>query len=120
MQKKILIVEDELIIAKVYSLFLQSRGFSVLGTCSNADQAFRLLEGEQPDLVIMDIQLAGNVNGIEIARQIRTKNNTPIIFTTGNSSVDTMKRTREITNTLVLSKPIDNQMLLEHIEKIMN
>lgn len=120
MQKKILIVEDELIIAKVYTLFLQSRGFQVMATCSSADQAYKVMESGDPDLVIMDIQLAGTINGIEIAKQIRSRNNTPIIFTTGNSSVETAKRTREISNTLILSKPIDNQFLLENIEKILN
>jgi DNA-binding response OmpR family regulator len=120
MSRKILIVEDELIIAKVYSMFLQSRGFQVLGTCASAEQAYKVLESNQPDLVIMDIQLAGNTNGIDLAKQLRANNNTPIIFTTGNSGVETVKRTREISNTVVLSKPIDNQLLLEQIEKIMN
>ena len=118
MPKTVLIVEDELIISKVYSMFLQANGFDVMGTCSSADQAFKVMEKGQPDVVIMDIQLAGNVNGIEIAKQIRSQNNTPIIFTTGNSRSETAKKTKEIPNTIILSKPIDNQYLLDHIQKM--
>lgn len=116
--KKILIVEDELIISKVYSLYLIKQGYVVTACVSNAEDAIKSYTDDEPDLVILDIRLKNNGNGIEVAKQIRRVNTTPIIFTTGNSAMLMDELKKEISNTSTLIKPVPVESLLAEIKNM--
>ena len=113
--RKILIVEDELIIARVYRMFLEFNGFEVTGIAITFQQALELFKENEPDLVIMDVHLAQNTSGIEAAREIRKISNATIIFTTGIASDEMDEVLLEINNSDVLIKPIENEMLLQMV-----
>jgi len=116
--KKILIVEDELILSRVYSLFLENQGFEVVKSESFGEKGAEFAINNQIDLVIMDIQLKGKLDGIDVAHKIREKKNIPIIFTTGNSMTGTRKMISGIDNVEFLSKPVHLDELKSLIIKL--
>jgi DNA-binding response OmpR family regulator len=83
--KKVLIVEDETIISFGYRLQLERLGFHVLGTARSSEEAEALLAQERPDLIIMDIYLKGEKNGLELAREIHASAPIPILFLTAST-----------------------------------
>lgn len=115
--KKILIAEDELLIAKVLRLQLEEAGFTVENVVDGYE-TFNMITDWQPELVIMDNYLKNNTNGIEVAAKMRNKNiSTPIIFVTGNSFDNTKLLAKAIGNSSVLSKPIVFEQLIRLIEE---
>lgn len=89
MQKKILIVEDEMIIAADISLQLSKVGYEVVGIHTKGEDAIITAKSNPPDLILMDIMLAGDIDGIETAELIE---NIPIIFLTSNADDATFQR----------------------------
>lgn len=113
--KKVLIAEDELLIAKVLRMQLEKCGFEVENVM-DADSAFNAVKQMQPNVIILDVYLKNNSTGIAAALKIREIGiNTPIIFTTGNSFNDTTKLVQDISFCSVLNKPVDFDMLLNLI-----
>ena len=86
-EARILIVEDEILIAEDLRLLLQRMGYQVVGTASSGAEAIRKAGQLHPDLVLMDVRLQGAMDGIETARQIRKTANIPIIYVTAHASV---------------------------------
>ena len=82
---KILIVEDEGIIALELKIKLESRGYSEVYLVPTGKQALDLLSRIQPDVILIDIMLKGEMDGIETVKQIKLKYHIPVIYLTGNS-----------------------------------
>ena len=82
MSARILVVEDEPLMAQDIRLKLEEMGYKIIGTCASAAQAVELAATEHPDLVLMDIVLKGTMTGIEAASLIREQNDIPIIYLT--------------------------------------
>ena len=89
---RILIVEDEAITVSALKRELASLGYEVAGTASTADDALRTVELQKPDLVLMDITLAGGVNGVVAAVAIRGHFHVPVVFLTAHADDRTMDR----------------------------
>ncbi len=85
MKPRILIVEDDEIIQLDLRLSLQDLGYMVVGSASSGVDAVSKTTELQPDLVLMDIRLRGDMDGIEAARQIQSTHNVPVIFLTAQS-----------------------------------
>lgn len=117
-QKKILIVEDEAIVAMENKMNLSMAGYSVVASVSSGEDALYKIDEVIPDLILMDIKLKGRISGIETVEQIRKKNNIPVIFITGNSDNKTLEQIKDITNTTYLLKPVLTQDLLEEVKKM--
>lgn len=115
---KVLIVEDELIVATSYRVFLQRSGHEVVATAASSRKAKEAYKKLKPELVLLDLRLKNNDSGLEVAQYIRKSSQTPIIFTTGNPRAITLKEIQEIPNSEILNKPIDNNVLLHTMEKI--
>src|SRR5262249_56431039 len=92
---KVLVVEDERIVAKDLERTLKRLGYSVPGTAASADDAIRLAEEHHPDLVLMDISLAGPRDGIAAASEIRSRMNLPVRYLTAYADADTLNRARD-------------------------
>lgn len=117
-QKRILIAEDELLIAKVLRMQLEKAGFEV-DNVLDADAAFARAIQFQPDVIILDVFLKGKSSGIEAGKRIRQAGiETAIIFTTGNSYETTIQQISGIKNSNVLSKPVEFEVLLKLINGI--
>lgn len=91
-KKSILIVEDEFITSDDIRTSLLAMGFLVCGTASTGEQAIQLTLTRNPDLILMDINLKGNLNGIETATEIKKLRDVPVVYLTGQSDDATFNR----------------------------
>lgn len=113
---RILIVEDDPIIAADLEDRLLEIGYSVIGPYDQGEEAFEVIKKEAPDLVIMDVQLAGKWDGIETVRQISKVVQLPVIFLTGNTDESTFIRAKDTYPAAFLSKPFRGRDLKHAIE----
>lgn len=112
----ILIVEDERIVAEAVELSLKRRGFNVVANVATGEAAVRAAEETDPDLVLMDIRLRGEMDGIEAAKTIRTRFLKPIIFLTAYGDADTLERAKSARPHGYLLKPFQERDLIPVIE----
>jgi CheY-like chemotaxis protein len=105
--KNILIVEDEAVIAIELKAKLLHIGHSVSEICASGAEALKCMETSQSDLVLMDIQLNGEMDGIETAELIRRKYNIPIIYMTAHSEGMTIERAKITEPYGYLLKPVN-------------
>lgn len=102
---KILIVEDEMIIAANISLQLTALGYEVTGIIPRAEDALIHIEQLQPDILLLDINLKGNIDGIEMAQIIQKSYNIPIIYLTANADQAHFNRAKSTNPYAFISKP---------------
>ena len=115
-QKKILIVEDERIIAEDIKRILHQFGYHVTDIISYGESVLERYEELNPDLILMDIMLAGDINGIETARRIKEKHNIPIIYLTAYAN-ESILNSAKITEPFgYLIKPFEEHELHATIE----
>ena len=113
---KILIVEDEMIIAANISLQLTVLGYEVTGIISRGEDALNHVRQNNPDIVIMDIQLKGKMDGIDTAISIRREFDLPIIYLTANVDDEHFKRAKTTNPSAFISKPFKKLDLQHAIE----
>ena len=113
---RILIVEDDPIIAADLEDRLSEMGYASLGPVASGEEALTFFPDNRPDLVIMDIQLAGALDGIETTRRIREKHALPIIFLTSNSDEATFAQAKSVRPQAFISKPFRGKDLRHAIE----
>lgn len=115
-KSKILIVEDEMIIARDIKGKLESLGYNVVGIVSSGEDAINKSETEKPNLILMDIELSGKIDGIEASKKIIENNNISIIYLTAYSDSKTFRRAISTEPINYLVKPIDEEKLESAIE----
>lgn len=103
----VLVVEDELIVAMDIVQSLASMGFEARGGITTGEEALEEMRRSIPDLVIMDIRLAGELDGVQVARQIREHYSTPVIFVTASTEKSTFLRAVAERPLAVLTKPFN-------------
>ncbi len=113
---KIMIVEDEWITADDLRMSLQSLGYTVTSMSSSGEEAIQNAEKDKPDLVLMDIVLKGEMDGIEAASQIRSCYNIPIIYLTAFADEKILERARITEPFGYIVKPFVNEDLKIAIE----
>ena len=89
---RLLIVEDDVLLVSSLEELLSDSGFEVVGSVGSAATALSLAEERQPELALIDIRLVGSVDGIELARQLRTRFQIPAIFLSGLADPETRER----------------------------
>jgi len=115
-QPQIFIVEDEGIIAAAIQSRIESLGYATAGIASSAEEALARIAEHPPDLVLMDIQLAGLMDGVEAADQIRRRFALPVIFLTAHAEASTVERARVTEPFGYIVKPINESELHCNIE----
>jgi CheY-like chemotaxis protein len=113
---KILVVEDEWIVADQICGNLRKIGYLVPPPVSSGDEAIKKIAEEKPDLVIMDIFLRGEMDGVETAKQINLKFDIPIIYLTAYSCSDLLERVKITNPAGYLVKPFEETELKCNIE----
>jgi CheY-like chemotaxis protein len=116
---KILVVEDESIIAMDLRVTLLRMGYEVTSVVNNALAAIQKTEQEEPDIILMDILLVGSLDGIEAAKIISYKHSTPIIYVTALKDEQTMKRASLPEPYLFLKKPFTEKELKDAIDNML-
>jgi CheY-like chemotaxis protein len=117
---KILLVEDEAVTAIAMNMILESMGFLTCPPAATGQKALETMTVEKPDVVLMDINLTGNMNGIQAAARMQELGQTGIIFITGYSSGDFLKRARALNPVAILIKPVRPQTLKNAIKAAAN
>ncbi|MEP5614166.1 MAG: response regulator [Cyclobacteriaceae bacterium] len=112
---KILIVEDELLVAKPLQILLEELGYMVTGIFNNAKSALAEMELNPPDLALLDIQLKSEETGIWLAEQINKNFDLPYIFLTSFDDPETISKATETSPFGYLIKPIKKQHLFAAI-----
>ncbi|HPI37393.1 MAG TPA: PAS domain S-box protein [Ignavibacteriaceae bacterium] len=113
---RILIVEDESIVAFDLSSRLEAMGFKVIGIASNGVTAIEIAKKELPDMVLMDIMLGGEIDGIETTKKINESNFIPVIYLTAYSDPGTLERAKLSEPFGYILKPFEEQELRSTIE----
>ena len=113
---KILIVEDEMLIAANIAIQLETLGYEVAGIIPRGEEAIKSVQHEKPDLVLMDINLKGELDGIETAIKMQQEDSIPIIYLTANSDDAHFNRAKATSPYAFLSKPFKKLDLQRAIE----
>ena len=113
---KILIVEDELIIAEDIKLQLIKLGYRVTGISKTYEKAIALLEEDLPDLLLIDIVLKGEKDGINLAQFVKEKYDLPVIFLTSHADKHTVEKAKKVKPEGYLLKPFKKEDLYASIE----
>ena len=116
----ILVVEDNSSLANLEAGILKSQGYLV-AIASNGELAITILEHDVPDLVLLDLDLSGTINGWDVLQMLRSYSSTPVLLTSAESSVNRQIRVRgESRSTLdLLPKPFLMQTLLKRIKRML-
>lgn len=107
----ILVVEDEFIVAFELTSSLERLGYAVCGPVSSAMEAIDRAEREQPDCVLMDVSLKGDMDGIEAARHIRARCGIRSLFVSGYPPEEMMRRAADVEPIGCLVKPVEMEQL---------
>lgn len=113
---RILVVEDDPSQAVLLEAALKREGYLVVGIAEDGSEALRLTADLAPDLVFMDISLAGGEDGVEAAGRIRDACPTPLVFLTAHTDATTLDRARAVEPYGYLVKPLEPRMLRPIIE----
>jgi CheY-like chemotaxis protein len=114
---KILVVEDDMILALVLKKNLEQLGHTVLEVQASGQGAIDAVFASKPNLIIMDIKLMGSIDGIQTMIEIRKFSEIPVIYVSGNSDESVKLKAQETQSSEFMSKPIDLFELNERINK---
>ncbi len=112
----ILIVEDERLVAKDLAARLKHAGYAIAGIADSYDTAITLFREHSPDLVLLDINIKGEKNGIDIATEINNIIATPFIFVTAQTDPETLEKAKNTFPSAYLVKPFTTNYLLISID----
>lgn len=110
--KKILIVEDELLIAMDLKEVLEISGFEVIDVVTNGEDAVNAIGKYQPDIIMLDVFLKGGKNGMQLAETIKNKFKIPFYFVTANTDKSVYEKLVKLGSHGIISKPFDEASLL--------
>ena len=113
---KIGVVEDELIIARTILNTLDELGYAHCGPAINYTEAMEMLEKNKPDLLLLDIQLSGKKDGMDVAEKLNEFYQLPFIFLTANSDGETIDRAKKVKPHAYIVKPFTKEELYAAIE----
>lgn len=113
---KIGIVEDDEIISRNIHIILKDLGYETTAPATNYADAISMIEREKPDLVMLDIQIDGDKDGIDVAETINQNFKIPFIFLTSNSDKYTIEKAKKVFPPAYLIKPFNKQDLYSAIE----
>jgi len=114
--EKILLVEDDNIIAKVAEWRLKNLGYTLIGRAVTGAEAMEFVVRNKPDVVLMDINIKGEIDGIETARMIKKGFNIPVIYVTSHSDGPTLERAKATQPDGFIIKPFEDNELRVAIE----
>jgi len=113
---KVGIVEDELVIGRTILNTLNELGYAHCGPAISYTEAMEMLEQERPDLLLLDIQLAGKKDGIDVAEKLNELYHIPFIFLTANSDGETIDRAKKVKPHAYIVKPFTKEELYAAVE----
>jgi CheY-like chemotaxis protein len=117
MPRKIMIVEDDAIIANDLQMIVEDAGYEVIAAVNSGEKAINMAQKVKPDLVLMDIMILGLLDGIEAAAAIFIKLDIPVIYVTAHSNPDILKRIKLTNPYGHIVKPYSDTVVLKTIKE---
>ncbi|MFW5800336.1 MAG: PAS domain S-box protein, partial [Spirochaetota bacterium] len=115
-QNKILLVEDELVITTYIKSLIEEKGYKVIDIAKTGNEAITKAKELQPDVILIDISLKGNIDGIEAVKHIKETCDIPFIYITGNTEPYTFQKAMETNPVGVITKPLREDELFTLIK----
>ncbi|MCC5940748.1 MAG: response regulator [Balneolaceae bacterium] len=112
MNNQVLIVEDCFIQSTVLKKILESENFGVTAVCRSGDEALSEIQKAKPDLILMDVYLKGDMNGVQAVKKIREQLEVPVIFITALNDTKLFYDIQTIINSGLLQKPVSKSDLV--------
>lgn len=119
LKTNIMVVEDEGVVSIDIQNMLRNAGYEIAAVAFRGEDAVKKAAESNPDLVLMDIGLKGELDGIEAARKIRDNLQIPVVFLTGFADDATMTRAQEINPSGFIIKPISEEELKNTLDEIL-
>jgi AmiR/NasT family two-component response regulator len=116
--KRVLVVEDEFLIASVITDMVTDLGMSVCGVADNVETAIELALQHKPDVVLMDVRLRGRLDGVDAALVIHRELGGPVVFMTGSEEPANIARINTAHPAAILIKPFSFEQLTDTLECI--
>lgn len=117
---KILIVEDEIVVAEELSADLEDYGFSVTEIAISSEECFAAIKTNIPHVILMDINIKGEIDGIKTSTLINQTHNIPIVYLTANSDSTTINRALATSPSAFISKPYNKKDIVIALEIAFN
>lgn len=111
MRKKILIVDDDMMMRAIIEIYLEGQGFEIVASASNAKEALETIEKNKLDLIIIDIHLKSDISGPELAQKVNEKYDIPIIFISADPDEESIKQSINPNIYGYLQKPLHKNNL---------
>jgi len=119
-KKSILIVEDEAVPADNLKEALKEEGYTVVGICANGEEAVQKAEETKPDLILMDIMLQGEMDGVEATERIKEERMVPVIYLTAYSDEKILERAKITVPSDFIDKPFKTKDILRSIKSALS
>lgn len=119
MSSLVLVVEDDFLIGEQIRFALQDGGFDVIGPAESAEEAQTLLAGRTPAVAVLDIRIKGDLDGIELARRLKSERSIGVVFLTGSGEPETRRRALEVGDAFLM-KPFHEEALLAEIRALLD
>ncbi|WP_069132177.1 response regulator [Rhodohalobacter halophilus] len=113
----VLVVEDDMLLSLVETRIIEKLGYTVIGKATSGEAAVKKVKSLNPDVIVMDIGLNGEMNGIDASRKIRAFADTPIIFLSGDSNRESIKDAKKAGNSEYLIKPIKADDIMNPLKR---
>jgi DNA-binding NarL/FixJ family response regulator len=116
--KRILIIEDEIIVAKDISEVLESCGYRICGIANNAKSAMQLFKSRIPDMIICDINLGAGKSGVDLIRETQKIKKVPVIYLTAYSDNNTVDNALDTSPASYITKPFTSEQLCIAVNRV--
>lgn len=116
--KRILVVEDDHILALVQIKFIERMGFEVVASVTNGSDAIDAVKQHTPDVVVMDVRIDGDLDGVDTMMEIQKFSTVPVIYSTGNSESAILERARGTNMKGFFVKPVNYNELEQLIKSV--
>jgi CheY-like chemotaxis protein len=120
MKNKVLIVEDEIIVAMQLKRRLTASGYAVDELVTSGEEAIQAVRANPPDIIVMDRGLGGKMDGLEAAQQIRAFSPVPILFMTGYNDTGLKAQIAALRPSVHLTKPVNSQEIQDTIAQLLD
>jgi response regulator of citrate/malate metabolism len=116
--KRVMIVEDDPLLSIVEAKMIEKLGYTVVGKAKSGEEALEKFEELNPEVLVIDIQLAGKLNGIQTVEKLRELySNIPVIFLSGDNSSSILKKAETVDYIDFLLKPVSSNELSGPLQK---
>jgi PAS domain S-box-containing protein len=115
MKIRVMIVEDEVIVARDLAATLERSGCEIVGMERKAESALEKCETLRPDLLVVDVKLAGAMDGIDFVKALKTSMDIPVVYLTAQSDEGTLERIADTDPSGYLTKPVNHQELVANV-----